>query len=100
MLLGPGSNFIFGSEWVSASTGPSRMSAHLYKNRFLGCNYDVYVAQSWAFTMQRRLKVSRHSCDDPRPFVRWRSDGEPELVDANGEVLESQQLDIPLGRGC
>jgi hypothetical protein len=99
-LFAPGGFRLFDADWVSATHGPHGETAHLYKDAFIGCFYDVYVAEPRAFTMGRRVRVQRDSCAEPAPTVRWNAAEIPELVDATGKVLQSQPWLLPWAQGC
>lgn len=92
---------LFEPTWKSSTFGPQGKSAHVYREG-LGCGYDVYVSEPFAITMKRKLHVSRKSCDEPLPAVRWNDSGSIDLVDRDGKPLESETTGsfFMWGGGC
>jgi hypothetical protein len=82
---------LFEPHHIGSTIGPRGQSAHVYKDGFLTCHYDVYVSGVLSPTMKREISVNRKDCSEPEPTVKWNEDGSVRLVDQAGAALEQQQ---------
>jgi hypothetical protein len=107
-FMARGGLHLFEPRHVVSSLGPGGFlggkSAHIYKDSFLTCHYDVYVSGVLSPTMKREMSLDRRDCSEPTPTVKWNSDGSVRLVDELGKTLEPQQSpslgSIFTGGGC
>jgi len=89
---------LFEPTWKASVPGPGGRTAHLYREGF-GCGYEVYVSDPFAWTMKRQSHVSRRSCEEPLPTVRWNPSGAVDLVDRDGKPLQSEATGLFFGWG-
>lgn len=101
LLLARGGIQLFGPTLIAMSRTPDQRTAYVYERGLLGCDYDVYVASPLSPIMTLDGTISRASCNEPKPKVRWEAET-PRLVDPNGVPLVSQEHSFPLffGGGC
>jgi len=89
---------IFEPHHVGTVIGENGKSAHVYKDSFLTCRYEVYVSGVLSPTMSREMTVARTTCQEPIPQAKWNDDtGRVDLVDADGNKLGSQSSPSGLG---
>lgn len=91
---------LFGPRYVTSSFGPGLRSAHVYTVGGLSCGYDVYVSQPLSIFAKHTFRLSRATCRESDPKVRWQSPDVVELTDQNGEVLQSQGSPSGCWFGC
>jgi len=102
ILASRGGPQLFEPTLKSTSFAPDGRRAHVYGGGLLSCRYEVYVAEPFGLTMEKRLTVPGHGCDEPTPHVRWNDDDSVQLVDDDGKVIEPRGSDalLPWGGGC
>ena len=95
-----GGPHLFEPRLTMTSVSPDLRTAYVYEGGLLGCTYELYVAPPMQPVMTNASTVLRSTCNEPKPHVKWDGDT-PRLVDAAGNVLESQTI-APLFRwgGC
>jgi hypothetical protein len=90
---------LFKPVYRSSASGPNGRTAHVYSGGLLGCTHDVYVSGPLSPTMTKTVSVNRSRCNE-RIHVRWNQDASLQVVDEDGNVVESQPTDLhlfPLG---
>jgi hypothetical protein len=90
---------LFEPHLVVSSSASDHHGAYVYRDGFLTCRYELYVARPGSITMCLERVVPRRACDEPLPVVRWDDNGTPRLFEAGGASFEPQGLGM-LGGGC
>lgn len=92
---------LFGPSHLRSTLSPDLRTAHVYSPGGLRCGYDVFVSGPFSLTGKRVYEISRSTCLEPTPRVRWNPDGTVVLVDAAGQPLQSQPSpSFSFGGGC
>ena len=76
----------FDPQLQATFSAPDGRTAYVFTGG-LTCAYRVRLAKPYSLTMREVLHITRSSCTEPPPAIRWNDDGSVDLVDPAGAPL-------------